>query len=156
MRPSTTITKLMDTTESIPEDGSKPQVAANATNNGAEKKKRWFRGLLNKNEESTLKAELQEIIQEHEDGNTNSRSENTILRNVLKFDELRVTNVMTPRLDIRAVAADITLDELKKFIVENEHTRVPIFDKNLDDVVGFIHIKDLISYWIEPKEFKVH
>ncbi len=147
----------MDTTESIPEDGSKPQNNGNVASNGAEKKKNgWFRKLLNKGDEASLKTELQEIIQEHEGEGNAPHAENVILHNVLKFDELHVVDVMTPRLDICAVPADTSLDELKKYIDENEHTRIPVFDKNLDDVVGFVHIKDLITYWIEPKKFKLH
>jgi len=146
----------MDATESIPEDGSKPQNGNGK--NGAEKGKvkGWIKGLLTKNEEQSLKNELEEIIQEHEEDGNLASSENTILRNVLKFDELRVTNVMTQRLYICAVQADISLEELKKYVSENEHTRIPVFDKNLDDVVGFIHIKDLMRYWVEPKKFKLH
>ena len=144
----------MDTNETIPEDGSKPQAG---NGNGAEKKKgKWFRSLLSRNEETSLKSELEEIIQEHEEGVNGAPSENVILRNVLKFDELRVTDVMTPRLDIDAVSADTSLEELIKLVAEKAHTRIPIFDKNLDDVVGFIHIKDLIKFWIEPKKFKLH
>ena len=150
--------KEMETTETAPEDGSKPQTNGNVAGNGAEKKKSgWFRSLLNKADEPSLKTELQGIIEEHEEGSATASTDNTILRNALKFDELKVVDVMTPRLDICAVQADISLEELKKYIDENEHTRIPIFDKNLDDVVGFIHIKDLITYWIESnKKFKVH
>lgn len=150
----------MEIIGSIPEDGSKPQNSNGneAVKNGADKSKvkDWFKNLLGKNDEQSLKTELEGIIQEHEEEGNTHREENTILRNVLKFDELRVTNVMTPRLDICAVQADISLDELIKYIDEKEHTRIPVFDKNLDDVVGFIHIKDLITYWVEPKKFKIH
>lgn len=151
----------MDNYGTVPEDGSKLPTRPNGNNGGSNEKKNvmgWFKkNLLQRNAaEPNLKNELEEIIQEHEEEGNMVPAENTILKNVLKFDELRVTDVMTPRLDVCAVSADISLDELKKYIDENEHTRIPVFDKNLDDVVGFIHIKDLITYWVSPKTFKIH
>lgn len=115
----------------------------------------WFKKLFGKDSEQSLKSELEEIIQEHEEEGNAPPENSEIIRNVLNFSEVKVGDVMTPRPDICAAPYDITMDDLKKIVVEREHTRIPIFRDNLDEVVGFVHIKDLIAYWGAEKPFKI-
>src|SRR5262249_15860320 len=66
----------------------------------------------------------------------------TMLRNVLTFSDHSVKDIMTPRTDIKAVEYNVTLDELKSHITQHRHTRIPVYNDTLDNVKGFIHIKD--------------
>lgn len=116
----------------------------------------WFKKNILRQSPSNLKTELEEIIQEHEDAGDTSAQENEILRNVLQFDEVKVSEVMTPRLDINAVPLDIELEELKQYVADAEHTRLPIYKENLDEVVGFLHIKDLINFWVKNGGFDLN
>jgi magnesium and cobalt transporter len=117
-------------------------------------KKSFFKNLFAK-PEACLKTEIEEIIEEHEEDKGALSEENKIIKNVLKFNTLRVADIMTPRVNIAAIADDIALEALKKFVSKEEHTRIPVYQQNLDNIIGFIHSKDLIDYWLEPKEFKM-
>jgi CBS domain containing-hemolysin-like protein len=67
------------------------------------------------------------------------------------FASLRVSDVMTPRADIAALEVSTPLSEVVRCFVEVEHSRMPIYRENLDDPVGFVHIKDLFKL-IAPTE----
>ncbi len=67
------------------------------------------------------------------------------------FASLRVSDVMTPRADIAALEISAPLSDVVRCFVEVEHSRMPIYRENLDDPVGFVHIKDLFKL-IAPTE----
>ncbi len=95
----------------------------------------------------SLKEEVEDLIEEkHAAGEEINPEEKLMLKNVLSFTELIVNDVMIPRADIIAIEVNIGLDELKKIVKEKVHTRIPVYRKTLDDVIGFIHIKDLLLH----------
>ena len=67
-----------------------------------------------------------------------------LLRSLVEFRETMVREVMTPRPDIVAIAAQATLGELHTLVREQQYSRIPVFRETLDNIVGFISIKDLI------------
>ena len=81
--------------------------------------------------------------------------EKLILLNVLKLGEVRVGDVMVPRADIVAVGEDIRLPELIKLFRDGVHSRLPVYRASLDDVLGFVHIKDLLEFWDRAKTFNL-
>ncbi len=68
-----------------------------------------------------------------------------MLANLLKFGELRVGDVMVPRADIVAVEEQTSLRELIESLRKEQHSRLPIYRETLDDPIGLVHIKDLLS-----------
>ena len=58
---------------------------------------------------------------------------------------------MTPRPDIVAIRADATLDELRALFREQEYSRIPVFRDNLDNILGFVYVKDLILLGDAPQ-----
>lgn len=76
--------------------------------------------------------------------------ENRLLRAVVRFGETLVREVMTPRPDIVAIAADATIDDLRRLVREQEYSRLPVYRDNLDNIVGLIVVKDLIQMTAEP------
>jgi hypothetical protein len=96
---------------------------------------------------ASLEEEVADLIEEHDpEGMKVGSEERSILRNVFCLSEKCVNDVMVPRADIIAVEYKATLDELRNIIIDNEHTRIPVYKESLDSVVGFIHIKDLVQY----------
>ncbi|MFT6077000.1 MAG: CBS domain containing-hemolysin-like protein [Myxococcota bacterium] len=69
-----------------------------------------------------------------------------MIKNILNIEDIRVENVMTPRTDVIAIQHNSSLGDIKKLIIENEHTRIPVFKRNLDSIIGFIHSKDLAKF----------
>lgn len=95
-------------------------------------------------QDSSLKEAIEEVLVEHEEeSGALPAEERVMLQNVLAFSDKNVGDIMVPRGDILAVSSDVALDDLKKHILEQRHTRVPVYKESLDHVEGFIHIKDL-------------
>jgi CBS domain containing-hemolysin-like protein len=70
--------------------------------------------------------------------------ERRLLQSIVDFGDTLVREVMTPRPDMVAVAADATYDELRALFREQEYSRIPVYKENLDNIVGFVFIKDLL------------
>lgn len=101
---------------------------------------------LDENQAVPLKETLQSLLKEHDKNGHDIvivPEERTMLRNILRFGEMDVSDIMIPRPDIVAVEYGISEAELKQFIVREQHSRIPVFNGNLDTVSGFIHIKDV-------------
>lgn len=100
-----------------------------------------------RSEVSSLEEEVAELIEEHDpEGTQVGSEERSILHNVLGLSDTSASDIMVPRTDIIAVDYEANLDELKNLIIEKEHTRIPVYKENLDNIVGFVHTKDLIAY----------
>ncbi len=80
-----------------------------------------------------------------------SRQERSMLRNILRFDTLRVDDVMLPRADIIAIDEQATLSELFNLFETSSHSRIPLYRETLDDPRGMVHIKDLML-WIANRQ----
>ena len=72
------------------------------------------------------------------------REERRLLRSIVDFGDTLVREVMTPRPDIVAVRADATLAEIRALFAEQEYSRLPVFSDNLDNIQGFVFVKDLV------------
>jgi putative hemolysin len=72
------------------------------------------------------------------------RDERQLLQSIVDFGDTLVHEVMTPRPDIVAIRADATLAELRAFFREQEYSRIPVYADSLDNIVGFVFIKDLM------------
>ena len=105
----------------------------------------------------SLRAQLEEVIDEHEDEASASTPaapdngdlspvERQMLRNLLHFSEHDADDVAVPRGEIVAVEATISWDELVAAFSENGHSRMPVYRGTLDDVIGMIHIKDVFPF----------
>jgi magnesium and cobalt transporter len=95
---------------------------------------------------SGIRESLEEVIEESDRQSTElSPQERRMLSNLLKFGELRVGDVMVPRADIVAVEEKTSLRELIESLRKEQHSRLPIYRETLDDPIGIVHIKDLLS-----------
>lgn len=74
-----------------------------------------------------------------------TNEEKEIFNNFLMFGSKIVSKVMVPRSDICAIPSNATNEDLIKTVLENGHTRTLIFEDSLDNIIGFVHIKDLFK-----------
>ena len=102
--------------------------------------------------EDALRDALEEIIEEAEaEGETPANEEpitageRGLLRNILRLRDLSARDVMVPRADIVAVAEDTGPEALISELGSHGHSRLPVYRETLDDIIGFIHIKDLLN-----------
>src|SRR5688572_283165 len=79
-----------------------------------------------------------------DDPTTGHQEERKLLKSIVDFGDTLVREVMTPRPDIVAIDADATLDDLRALFREQEYSRIPVFRDNLDNILGFVYVKDLI------------
>ena len=113
----------------------------------------WLRQLTrSRNGETTsLREELEELIEEHKEEQPIDPHERSLLVNILKLHSLVASDIMVPRVDIMALDIETPFAEAAKQIIEVGHSRVPVFRETLDDIVGMIHIKDLLPFAVDGR-----
>ena len=74
-------------------------------------------------------------------------NEEKIISNVFELPEKLVEDIMIPRTDMISVDANYNINKLIKLIDRTSHSRYPVFEKSRDNIIGMIHIKDVISCW---------
>src|ERR1051325_10245731 len=74
-----------------------------------------------------------------------SSQERVLIGNILKGHDRTAADVMVPRVDIVALDVDQPFTEVIKCMVEHGHSRVPVYRETLDDVIGFVHVKDVLA-----------
>ena len=98
------------------------------------------------NDKENIKDVLEDLIEENEDA-VNEIDDGTkkIFKNVININDKCVEDVMIPRADIDAVSVKTSLKELVNFIDKTKHSRIPVYDDNLDKILGMIHIRDIFQ-----------
>ena len=88
--------------------------------------------------------ELQLIVQESEELGAIRAESGQMLQELFEFGDLTAGQAMVPRVRISGVPAGATPDEVRELLARSPHTRYPVYEKDLDHITGFIHIKDLL------------
>lgn len=100
-----------------------------------------------KADEPSVRDTIEELIEETEEGEASlDPEEKTLLTNILNLRNLTAEDVMVPRADIAAVPVDISYDVLSLKLSEMHNTRILVYRGTLDEILGFIHIKDVLDY----------
>ncbi len=68
-----------------------------------------------------------------------------LIQSVVEFGDKVVREVMTSRPNIVAVTADATLEELRKLVIHEQYSRIPVFEDEIDHIVGFVHVRDMFE-----------
>jgi magnesium and cobalt transporter len=112
--------------------------------------------------EHSLRESIAELVQEAADAQETpgeppelDRHERLLIANVLRMRETTADDVMVPRADIVAIRADATLSQAIEQIRNDGHSRLPVYQEQLDDVIGMIHIKDVFAYVGRPEAFSL-
>ncbi len=127
-----------------------------STGNGRDGLLWRLQGLLRRREAESVRDRMEELIEEqrepHEPGEPGGADaddlgpqERALLGNVLKLRDKTAGDVMLPRADIMAMPEDYTLEQAIRLIQRDGHSRYPVFRKQLDDIVGMVHIKDVFA-----------
>lgn len=97
--------------------------------------------------------ELKTIIMMGEDEGVVPKEKRRILHRVLEMSELYVREVMIPRTKIKAVELDTPLKEVVALFKNAGFSRIPVYRETLDNIVGIVHVKDVMNYWDVEKPF---
>ena len=95
--------------------------------------------------------ELKMLVTASTEGGVVALQESELLHAIFDFGELLVRQVMIPRTEIVAVEADLPLDEILPLITESTYTKIPVYDDDLDNILGIIHVKDLLRTMREDR-----
>lgn len=108
-----------------------------------------------KQEEDSVLDALEQIIDEREERGEQhlvDQREIPMLKNIFRLRDMRVHNIMTPRVDMAAVSLNITAAQLNKSILKEKFTRYPVFDGSLDNIVGILNVKDVLFALMKKKK----
>jgi CBS domain containing-hemolysin-like protein len=94
----------------------------------------------------SIRHDLEDVLAETVEDTDFSPQERAMLKNVLSFHRIRVEDVMVPRADIVAVAAETNLGELLNLFRTAGHSRLPVYGETLDDPKGMVHIRDFLDF----------
>jgi CBS domain containing-hemolysin-like protein len=89
-------------------------------------------------------SELELLFEEAGKEETITLRESEIARNIMRFSETTAEEIMTPRVDLVASPLDITREELERQMIEARHSRIPIYEGNVDSIVGFVSTKEIL------------
>lgn len=101
---------------------------------------------------SVTEEELMAIIDEIEDEGVLEEQESALVRSALQFDEITVDEIITPRVRIVAVEVNDTAAEVREKFFKEQYSRMPVFEKNIDSIIGIINEKDFINAYEQKGE----
>lgn len=84
--------------------------------------------------------------------NDTTEEEEKILRGIVNFGNIEISQVMCPRVDIFALSSNLSLDKVIPKLIENGYSRIPVFENQLDNIIGILYVKDLLPN-IKDKTF---
>ncbi len=99
--------------------------------------------------------EIRSLIKISQESGHLNEEEQRLINRVFEFSETTVKEAMIPRTEIVAIPENSSFDEIVSAFQEHGYSRLPIFRGSLDDIAGFIHSKDLVTYSKKPKSFKL-
>ena len=114
-------------------------------------KKSLFKNWLIKrllSSETTREEALNYIASNNENTNiedTEENNEKSLIKNILSLDDKSIEDIMVPRAEIVSIEIKQNMKEILSLIENESHSRMPVFENNLDNVLGFLHVKDLIK-----------
>ncbi len=106
-----------------------------------------FRRLAGVENADDVEKEIQQIIDEGEQRGLISEDEGEMIQGIFSFRDTIAREIMVPRTDTVYAEAETKLPEIIQIIIESGHSRIPIYQDNIDNIVGTLHAKDLLPFW---------
>lgn len=115
--------------------------------------RRWLRGWRNgRNGGSNVRETLEELIEQHEEREAPIEPrERQLIERILNVGGVTVDDAMVPRADIVAVECRTPFDDVIDLMARETHSRLPVYRESLDEVIGMVHIKDVLFASVKDK-----
>lgn len=104
---------------------------------------------------SVTQEELKFIIEEIEDEGVLQESESELLQSALEFQEITVDEILTPRVDLVAADVNDSVEEIKALFMEHRYSRIPIYEKTVDSIIGVLWERDFFRELINGKDVDI-
>lgn len=102
------------------------------------------------NDEETFGKEIRTIVTEgHREGLLEGDAREMI-EGVIELQDVSVSEVMTPRTDMKSISVSLSWDEMLKYVMSVSHSRIPVYKETRDDIIGVLHIKNLLRELAQP------
>ncbi|WIV18996.1 hemolysin family protein [Paenibacillus polygoni] len=98
----------------------------------------------NAEDEEASEEEIRMLVDTGLERGTIQQSEKMIIHNIFDFDNKDVSDMMTHRTDMIAISADTPLEDVLEIVQSEQYTRFPVFEERVDNIIGILHVKDLI------------
>jgi putative hemolysin len=112
-------------------------------------------GITDTQGEKLTAEELMIIVERGGEQGVIEAEEQQMIGAVLELGEQRVHEVMVPRIDIAALPDDVTLEQLIDTIVAEGHSRIPVYQESIDNVIGILYAKDMLPVLAKNQEFDI-
>ncbi len=98
--------------------------------------------------------ELKRFVNVSEEEGAIKETESEMIHSIFDFDDTLVKEIMVPRIDMVCVEKNHGIEELVDIAVENGHSRIPVYENSVDEIVGLVYVKDLLTLISDKKEDK--
>ncbi len=95
---------------------------------------------------SITEGEFLTMVEEAENEGGIDKEDSELIRNVIEFNDVDADEILTPRVDIVGVSVNDTNEKIADTFVQNEYSRLPVYEEDIDDIIGFIHQRDFYTY----------
>jgi len=96
--------------------------------------------------------EIHELIEASEEEGLVNEEESEMIRSIFSLSTTVVREIMVPRTDIACVSVEATVRELLETIITCGHSRIPVYEHSIDNIIGLLYAKDLLKYWGTDQE----
>ena len=101
-------------------------------------------------DEPTSAEHIEALITAGEEEGIIEEGDRKLIQSVVAFGDKTVREVMTARPNIVGIDQEATLEELRQLVIHEQYSRIPVFDRSIDRIVGFVHVRDMFE--LEPEE----
>ena len=112
----------------------------------------FFQSLVELADDDTARGRRADALREHRSadfgrrrGRAYQEDDRKLIQSVVEFGDKVVREVMTPRPGIVAIPADATLEQFRTLVINEQYSRIPAYEQNIDQVIGFVHVRDMFE-----------
>ncbi len=102
---------------------------------------------------SMSEEEIRALVEVGHEHGALEQEERQMIHSIFELGDTIVREVMVPRIDMTSVSSEATLKEILEIVALHGHSRIPVYDKNIDNIIGIVHVKDLLLAAQDPDSF---
>jgi len=106
-------------------------------------------------EQAATEQEMEKMLEESMDCGQLDEDETEMAMNALRLDEISVEEILVPRVDVIAVEKGIAVNELIEFLVDQQFSRVPVYDETIDKIIGIVYEREVLENIAKGKEIEL-
>ena len=110
------------------------------------------RMLKGEEEAPVTESDIYDIIEDMAEEGTINEEQSELISSALQFGDVTVESILTSRVDVAAIDIDMPQEEILQFIKEQNHSRLPVYEGTIDNIIGILHIRRYIRYYIRKGE----